>query len=163
MNCIISGRLSNIIVIATGKMNQPEIVFKEILTSQYFAVLSTVSGRLPYNNLVSYAVTSDLKSVIFITDRTTRKFKNIQGNRNISLLIDNRTNKPSDISNASAITIIGTAHESTEGISNLQTVFLARHPNLHQFVKNPDNAVIVVDIIEYIVAGFKKTQRVVIT
>jgi len=144
-------------------MIQPEESLEEVLSTQYFAVLNTFGEGLPYSNLVSFAVTEDLRSLVFITNRNTRKYKNIQENGNISLLIDNRTNQPSDVSQAIAITAIGTACEEMENKSSLQNIFLARHPQLKQFVDAPNNAIMLVTVREYVIAGFDKTQRVVIT
>ena len=141
-------------------MNQPEKILKEVIKTQYFAVLNTLGQGLPYSNLVSFAITDDLRSLLFVTDRNTRKFRNIQENNNISLLIDNRTNQPSDISQAIAVTVIGTAHEEKDKKNSLKDIFLARHPQLRNFVDNPNNAMILVAVSEYIIAGFEKTQRV---
>ena len=144
-------------------MTQPEQLLKEVIGTQYFAALNSLGDGLPYSNLVSFAISEDLRSLVFVTDRNTRKYRNIQENNNISLLIDNRTNQPSDVSQAVAITVIGTAREETENRSSLQTVFLTRHPHLQQFVDNSNNAMILVTVSEYIIAGFDKTQRVIIS
>ncbi|MBN1643511.1 MAG: hypothetical protein JW856_01635 [Dehalococcoidales bacterium] len=82
--------------------------------------------------------------------------------QNVSLLIDNRINQPTDISQAIAVTVIGTAREETENRSSLQSVFLARHPHLEQFVDNPNNTMILVSVSQYIIASFNKTERVVL-
>lgn len=145
------------------KMSQPEKILREVIKNQYFAVLNTIGEGSPYSNLVSFAITDDLRSLIFITDRNTRKFRNIRGNSNISLLIDNRTNRPSDISQAIAVTVIGTAHEKRDKKNSLKDIFLARHPQLRQFVDNPSNAMILMVVSEYIIASFDKTQRVVVS
>jgi uncharacterized pyridoxamine 5'-phosphate oxidase family protein len=144
-------------------MTQPAQLLREVIGTQYFAVLNSLGDGLPYSNLVSFAISEDLRSLVFVTDRNTRKYRNIQENKNISLLIDNRTNQPSDVSQAIAITVIGTAREETEKRSSLQAVFLTRHPHLQQFVDNPNNAMILVTVSEYIIAGFDKTQRVIIS
>ena len=144
-------------------MTQPAQLLKEVIGTQYFAVLSSLGDGLPYSNLVSFAISEDLRSLVFVTDRNTRKYRNIQENNNISLLIDNRTNQPSDVSQAIAITVIGTAREETENRRSLQTVFLTRHPHMQQFVDNSNNAMILVTVSEYIIAGFDKTQRVIIS
>ena len=136
---------------------------KEVVNSQYFAVLNSVGEEQPYSNLVSFVVTDDLKSLVFVTDRNTRKYRNIKENNNIAILIDNRTNQPSDVTRATAITVIGTAREELANKTNLQAIFLTRHPQLQKFVDNPDNALILVNIREYIIASFDKTQRVVIS
>ena len=103
-----------------------------------------------------------MKSLVFITDRNTRKYRNIKENNHLSLLIDNRTNQPSDITQAIAITVIGTAREEVTSRDRYQVIFLARHPQLKQFVDYPNSALILVTVSEYIIAGFDKTQRVVL-
>ena len=137
-------------------------LLKCILTSQYFAVLNSLSEGLPYSNLVSFATTDDLKSLVFTTDRNTRKYRNIRENNNISLLIDNRINQPSDLDRAIAITVIGIAQEVLMNNSNLKAIFLRKHPQLKQFVDQLNTALILVTVREYIIAGFDKTQRVIV-
>jgi len=143
-------------------MPKPEQLIKVVLNTQYFAVLNSVGEGHPYSNLVSIAISDDLKSLVFVTDRNTRKYRNIKENNHISLLIDNRTNHPSDITQAIAITVIGTADEELNNKDNIQAIFLKKHPQLKQFVDNPNSALIVVTVSEYIIAGFDKTQRVVL-
>ena len=143
-------------------MSEHEQLINKIVNTQYFAVLNSVGEGQPYSNLVSFAITDDLKSLVFITDRNTRKYRNIKGNNHLSLLIDNRTNQPSDITQAIAITVIGTAREEVTSRDSYQVIFLARHPQLRQFVDNPNTALILVTVSEYIIAGFDKTQRVVL-
>lgn len=141
-------------------MPRHEELLREVVSTQYFAVLNTIGQGLPYSNLVSFAATDDLRSLVFVTGRNTRKYRNIQDNHNVSLLIDNRTNKPSDTSRATAIAVVGTAREDVDDKSLLRDVFLARHPQLRHFVEAPDNAIMLVTIREYIVAAFDKTQSV---
>ena len=134
----------------------------DVIGKQYFAVLNSLGDGFPYSNLVSFTVTNDLKSLIFITNRNTRKYRNINENNNISLLIDNRTNQPCDVKQAIAITVIGKAHEEIANRSSSQAIFLTRHPHLQQFVYDLNNAIVLVKVSEYIIAGFDKTQRIVI-
>jgi heme iron utilization protein len=138
-------------------------LIREIIDSQYFAVLSSVEKGQPYTNLVAFAVTEDLKSLIFVTSRNTQKYKNIIQNERVAFLIDNRTNQPSDINRAIAITVIGSAQEENAIQSCFHSVFLNKHPHLSQFVNQPDSALMVVAVSEYLVAGFTKTERVVIS
>jgi heme iron utilization protein len=135
-------------------------LLREVIGTQYFAVLNTVGQGLPHSNLVSFAATDDLRSVVFVTGRNTRKYRNIQDNAQISLLIDNRTNKPSDTSRATAITAVGTAREATDDRSRLQAIFLARHPQLRHFVEAPDSAIMLLTVREYVVAAFDTVQSV---
>ena len=141
-------------------MPRHEELLREIVSTQYFAVLNTIGQGLPHSNLVSFAATEDLRSLVFVTSRNTRKYRNIQDNHSISLLIDNRTNRPSDTSQAIAIAAIGIAREETDNRSLLRDIFLARHPQLSYFVEAPDSAIMLVTIRKYIVAAFDKTQTV---
>jgi heme iron utilization protein len=143
-------------------MGEPEQLLKKVISSQYFAVLNSVGNGLPYSNLVSFAVTKDLKSLVFVTDRDTRKYKNIKENKDVSLMIDNRANRPSDIVEAVAITLIGIAREESGNNENLKALLLGRHPQLQDFIYDPNAALIVVNVSEFIIAGFKKTQHLVI-
>ena len=142
---------------------QPEQLLKEVVDTQYFAVLNTVGEGQPYSNLVAFTSTEDLKSLVFITERNTRKYRNIKANNSVSLLIDNRTNQSSDIIQAAAITVIGKAIEESNKKGNLRAIFLKKHPQLQQFVDNPNSALILVTVSEYIIAGFDTTQRLVIS
>ena len=141
-------------------MDEKGINLKKIIDSQNFAVLNSVGKGLPYSNLVSFVVTGDLRSLIFITDKDTRKYNNIKENNNVSLLIDNRTNRPSDIAEAVAITAIGQAREDLESNQSYRDIFLIRHPYLKDFIDDPNTVLIIVEVSEYIIAGFRKTQRV---
>ena len=144
-------------------MNESTNLLKEVLTTQYFAVLSTLDGKVPYLNLVSFTMVDDMKTLIFVTNRNTRKYHNILRNNAISLLVDNRTNQPSDISNAVAITLLGTANVDPDNSSGFKDFFLSRHPHLKQFVEDKEIALVLVTISEYIIAGFNNTQRLVIS
>jgi len=143
-------------------MDSPEKLLKTVINSQYFAVLNSMGEGLPYSNLISFAVTGDLKTLVFVTDRNTRKYRNMQENSNISLLIDNRTNRPADISQAIAVTVTGTVQEETDKKGRLRFVFLNRHPQLEEFLDDPGNALMTIRVREYIIAGFKETQRITV-
>ncbi|MBE0431405.1 MAG: pyridoxamine 5'-phosphate oxidase family protein [Dehalococcoidia bacterium] len=141
-------------------MPGPDELLRNVIGGQYFAVLNTLGNGLPHSSLISFAVTDDLRSLVFVTGRNTRKYRNIRENGNVSLLIDNRTNQPSDISEAIAITASGSASEEVSSATLWWDVFLSRHPQLRQFVEAPDTAIIVVAVREYAIARFDETQRV---
>ena len=91
----------------------PEVVdnIRELLASQRLAVLSTQNQGQPYSNLVAFAVTPDLKYLLFATTRATRKFANLLADSRVSLLMDNRTNEEADFAEAAALTVLGQAWE----------------------------------------------------
>jgi hypothetical protein len=97
-----------------------------------------------------------------VTNRNTRKYRNILANNNVSLLIDSRTNKSNDVSTAIAVTAVGTAHDETDHQGGLYSVFLEKHPQLNKFIDDPDTAMIVVKVSQYIIAGFDNTRVITI-
>jgi len=140
-------------------MDRSQSLLRQVLTTQYFAVLNTVGEGLPHSNLVSFAVTDDLRSLVFVTRRNTRKYTNMRENQDISLLVDNRSNSPADVSEAVAVEVIGTAHDDT-GNSFLKALLIDRHPQLRPFIEAPESAIMVVRVKEYIISGFDETERV---
>lgn len=123
---------------------------RTLLTSQPLAVLSTEGEGQPYASLVAYAVTEDLKAILFATTRATRKYRNLAGNPRVSLLIDNRSNTEEDFHGAMAATVLGAAREDPEGgASGLCSMFLARHPHLQEFLASPTCAFLRVDVGSY--------------
>jgi len=137
-------------------MNDDELqlkkLLKELFRSQLFAALATQQITRPYSNLVAFATTEDLKSIIFATKRATNKYSNILSNNNVSMLIDNRTNRDSDFRNAVAVTATGTAEEVKEKESeSLRNLYLIKHHNLEKFVHSPDSALFRVKVKRYYV------------
>ena len=131
----------------------------KVIEDQYFAVLSSVANNRPYNNLVAFASTEDFKSLIFATGRATAKFARIKNNNHVSLLIDNRTNQPSDISQAIAIAALGIAIELLENEEHFKVLFIRRHPQLSNFIQEPGVALVMVKVSEYIIARFSHTEH----
>jgi nitroimidazol reductase NimA-like FMN-containing flavoprotein (pyridoxamine 5'-phosphate oxidase superfamily) len=131
----------------------------ELFAAQQLAVLSTLNEGQPYGNLVAFAATDEFRHLIFVTNRNTRKYTNLKGNRKVALLIDSRTNQISDFHKAVAVTAIGTAEEITGNERELLArVYIAKHPHLGEFINRPDSAVMKITVSDYIVAGFNKTQ-----
>jgi len=71
-------------------------LIKRHLDSQLFAVLATQSEGQPYTNLIAFAKTDNLRSLIFVTSRNTRKYANTLASKRVAVLIDSRTNRSSD-------------------------------------------------------------------
>ncbi|HHD63415.1 MAG TPA: pyridoxamine 5'-phosphate oxidase family protein [Desulfobulbaceae bacterium] len=126
----------------------------KLLESQQAAVLSTMEARQPYSCLVAYAVTSDLKTLIFATPKATRKFVNITADPCVSLLVDNRKNDPTDFQETSALTIQGNAYAvSGPERLNYKTLYLQNQPSLQNFTDDPTTVFVKVVIDEYILVN----------
>jgi len=119
---------------------------------QPHAVLATESEGKPYTSLIAYALTPDVKGLIFITPKSTRKYKNILKNKHVSLLIDTRTNTPRDYMGAESVTILGNAHRVRRGKNKtrLSGIFVKKHARLKKIITSPETALILVEITDCI-------------
>ena len=130
----------------------PEVVdnIRELLASQRLAVLSTQNQGQPYSNLVAFAVTPDLKYLLFATTRATRKFANLTADNRVAVMVNSSTNQASDFHRAISVTAIGRA-EVVDG-SDSETIlvqYLAKHPHLEEFVRSPSCALVQVAVDSY--------------
>ncbi len=132
---------------------------QDLFRTQRSAVLATQEAGQPYLSLMAFAVAPDLKHLVVATDRDTRKFRNLQTNKGVALLVDNRTNQPADTKEAVAVTILGEAEEvdPAEKEATLR-LFLDKHPHLEGFATSPNCAVVKVKIRSYLVV--RKFQEV---
>lgn len=123
---------------------------RALLESQRLAVLATHRQGQPYGSLVSFVATEDMKQVLFATTRSTRKYENLTADARVALLIDNRSNRDSDIHEATAVTATGRADE-TEGAEKERflRLYLERHPYLQDFVNAPTCALVRVRVETY--------------
>ena len=119
---------------------------------QPHAVLATESEGKPYTSLIAYALTPDLKGLIFITPKSTRKYKNILKNKHVSLLVDTRTNTSKDYMGAESVTILGNAHRVRKGKNwtRLAGIFAKKHARLKKIITSPETALILVEITDCI-------------
>ncbi|MHB8108663.1 MAG: pyridoxamine 5'-phosphate oxidase family protein [Syntrophorhabdaceae bacterium] len=119
-----------------------------LAAKESFAVLATNEQGRPYASLISFAITPDLKTLLFATPKNTRKFRNIRDTKDVALLIDNRTNKNKGFIETQAITILGKATAIRRGREWLEYagIFLKKHPDLEEFINASTTALIAVNI-----------------
>ncbi|MFO8011458.1 MAG: pyridoxamine 5'-phosphate oxidase family protein [Dehalococcoidia bacterium] len=133
----------------------------ELFRSQRLGVLATEGSGTPYTSLVAFAATEDLRHMLFVTDRHTNKYRNINHNPSVAILIDSRSNRVSDFSDAVAVTAIGRAVECPEEErEKLAAVYTDKHPNLTDFITSSDSALIRIEVSHYLIASFKETIQV---
>ena len=134
-------------------------LLSRLFTTQQLGVLSTDLEGQPYSNLVAFAATEDLKSLVFVTNRNTSKYANIISNPKVAMMIDSRTNKQSDFNSAVAVTILGTAEEiAGNERDHLLERYIAKHPHLADFVSRPYQALMRVTTSDFIIASFDRVQ-----
>ena len=113
-------------------------ILRELLEGQLLGVLGTHHEGEPYTSLVGFAATPDLKQLLFATGRSTRKHANLVADARASILVDNRTNRPADFTEAAAATAVGVVEEIGDSErSEFDRIFLAKHPHLESFVRSP--------------------------
>jgi heme iron utilization protein len=133
--------------VSKGDVSVPERL-KSLDKTRLHAVLATEAAGQPYTSLIAYALTPDMKGVLFITPKYTRKYKNIMKNSRVSLLIDTRSNTKKDYMSAEAVTILGNAVLVRKGKkqSELADIFIKKHPGLREIIHSPETAHIFVEI-----------------
>lgn len=136
-------------------------LLKELFKGQLFAALATQQPARPYNNLIAFAATDDLKSIIFVTRRQTHKYSNLLSNNAVSVLVDNRSNRDSDFRNAVAVTATGNAEEVRDSRrEELLQLYLVKHHNMEKFVHSTDAAMFLVKVKRYfIVRNFQDVME----
>lgn len=123
---------------------------QSLLEQQRYASMATLMEPGIHSSLVAYAADRKLKHLIVCTPRATRKYNNLQHNNKVSLLISNTTNLTTDLHQAMAVTVTGTAkellaHDSQSAVAT----FLERHSHMADFVESPNTAVIQITVEQY--------------
>jgi nitroimidazol reductase NimA-like FMN-containing flavoprotein (pyridoxamine 5'-phosphate oxidase superfamily) len=138
-------------------------MLQNLFGAQRYTVLSTTENGQPYLSLMAFATTIDLQYLLVATYRATRKYRNLEADPRVALLVDNRSNQPSDIEQSMAVTALGEAKEveATEKNRFLR-IYLAKHPHLEKFVSSPECALIKVKVERYfVVSKFQEIREVV--
>jgi len=139
-----------------------EKLLRKLFADQKFGVLATQHGETPFTSLVSFAATDDLKQIIFVTGQATRKYAYLIANAHVSMLIDSRSNRDSDIVHAVAVTVTGIAEPVPAADREASVrMYLSKHPYLEEFVRSPSTAILRINVEDYnVVSRFQEVTRV---
>ncbi len=144
---------------ATDSKNQDvQKLVRYTLEAQNLGVLATLDKTNPYENLVAFVSSKDLKSIVFSTAVYTRKYANLSKHPQVSFLVDTRSNSEKDFHECVAVTALGKAAEvQKEQQSTLLRQYLKKHPYLEDFVRSPSCRLFRIQVRKYIVvAEFQK-------
>jgi general stress protein 26 len=131
----------------------------ELLEGQRLAVLATVSDGQPHCNIVAFVHTQDLRRLFFATRRDTTKYQSLVDHPEVSMLVDSRQNRPSDLRHAVAVTIDGVARDLRDQKSEWIELYATKHPTLRDFVSQTDCALMCLDVRRYkFVSSFQNVQ-----
>ncbi len=140
-----------------------EEVLRKLFHQQKLAVLGTQGPSGPWGSLVAFASTNDLRVLVFVTGRSTRKYGNLKAEPQVALVVDNRSNELADFEEAIAVTAVGLASEPEDAFrESLLDIYLSKHPHLRDFAKSPSSALFRVDVEKFsIVYRFQNVVEMV--
>ena len=133
-----------------------------LLATCRFGVLATSSGGSPHLSLVAIATTDDGWTIVFATDRATRKFAHLRDNPRAAILVDNREELKARLDPGVALTATGPVVEvQVEDRPRLERILLNRHPYLADFVSGETCALIALSVEEYrVVSGISDVRSI---
>jgi len=125
---------------------------KDLLSGQNLGVLATMGEEYPYTSLVGFAVTDDLKSLVFATLKATRKYANLSKHPKISILINSGRNSAEDFRDAASVTVLGSASDAAgDERAALERIYLSKFPFLEDFIRDPACVLVKVHVEKFIV------------
>jgi nitroimidazol reductase NimA-like FMN-containing flavoprotein (pyridoxamine 5'-phosphate oxidase superfamily) len=124
---------------------------RELFQAQQLAVLATrEDDGQPYASLMAFAASADLRQLLLVTSRSTRKYANVSADPRVSLLVDSRSQRSADVHEAVAVTVLGEAEEVMGAERDrLLAHYLAKHPHLEGFATSPSCALLRVWVKSY--------------
>lgn len=120
---------------------------RTLIQSRDVCVLSTVSGGEPHCSLMSYVTDVTGREFYMMTLAGTKKYRNLEGNSAVSLLIDTREE---DVDhrrrNIRALTVSGVFQKMDDPAEQERVLrlLLERHPHLREFADSGEAKVFAV-------------------
>ena len=119
---------------------------KQIVMEQKYCVLATAMDNKPHCSLMAYTAGEDGKRIYMVTPKDSDKYRNLQTNDSVSLLIDTRSNKKETPAKALTITGRFSQIENTEKLSIVKENLKSRHPELEVFLNTESSCVFSIEI-----------------
>lgn len=137
---------------------------RSVLSGQHYGVYNTIRNKTPHSTLVCFGFTDDLSKIFFYSPTQSRKFINSQLYNHVTIFVDTRENKPSDLKNAVTIAATGKAvlgkNLPAEDIAKYRERYLSKNSHMDFFVSDAiDMMVIEVEKFE-IVMNFQSVYSV---
>lgn len=134
---------------------------RALYEDQRLAVLATVDSEgKPYTSLMIFTIDEELRHLFFATRADTRKYRNLQHEADVALLIDNRQEQAADLEKALAVTIEGRVYEVKEAaLPGVRQVMTIRHPQMRSFLTQPETCFFFVEIQRHVaVTGLRQVD-----
>jgi nitroimidazol reductase NimA-like FMN-containing flavoprotein (pyridoxamine 5'-phosphate oxidase superfamily) len=122
---------------------------KKLVKDKDVCVLATVMDNVPHCSLMSYVPDRDCREIYMMTQKGTKKFRNLVVNRTVSLLIDTREEDcGADRARIRALTVSGVFSAIGDKAKKklVRQKLLKKHPQLKPFAEDPDAEVFTVKV-----------------
>ena len=125
---------------------------KQLAMEHDVCVLATVSDRRPHCALMTYVTDRDCREIYMVTGRETTKYKNLEENPEVSLLIDTREEHSRARRETQALTVSGVFETIRDQGKRtwVRTMLLARHPHLRSILDDPDSELLRIRITSFL-------------
>lgn len=120
---------------------------KTLISSKDVCVLCTVSGGEPHCSLMSYVTDESCENFFMLTRKETKKYRNLERNRAVSLLIDTREEDiDQNRRDIRALTVSGVYEKLKDPLqrNKITKQLLDSHPHLKDIIESADVAVFAV-------------------
>lgn len=136
-------------------------IIRRLLNAENLGVLATREVLTPYQSLVAFAASADLKRIYFATEIETRKHANLAKSPHVSMLIDDRCNAAGDFKRGTAVTALGRAEPvKSWSLEKVRRLYLRKHPSLEGFIKSPTCRMFQINVNTYfLVTEFQKVTE----
>jgi len=126
---------------------------ERLIKEKDICVLATVSEGAPYCSLMNYVPSDDCTEIYMVTQKGTKKYKNLTADHSVSLLVDTREEHPGPRRpEGKAITIAGVFQkiEDENKKEMLESQFLEKHPYLNAFIEDKDSEIFCVKVSSFL-------------
>ncbi|MEO1815018.1 MAG: pyridoxamine 5'-phosphate oxidase family protein [Acetobacterium sp.] len=121
-----------------------------ILRENSLCVLCTEAAGNPYCSLMTYLLSDDHRTLYLVSTRESRKFKNLQANPRVSVLVDSRQH-PTAGGNIVSVTFAGLFKPLAEAeVLPIKTTFAGKHPELGEILNHPDSVIFAIKLTSYL-------------
>ncbi|MCG6892289.1 MAG: pyridoxamine 5'-phosphate oxidase family protein [Desulfobacteraceae bacterium] len=124
---------------------------KTMVRSGRSCVLATCSNDRPHCSLMAYVSDEEGRTLYMVTPRRSKKYRNVEGNPFVSLLIDTREQETSG-DRVRALTVTGTCSVVTDDAVRkaARQMLLAAHSRLQTFWEGTEPAILCVSVTSFL-------------
>lgn len=134
---------------------------KKLVRDKDVCVLATVTEKQPHCSLMSYVPDRECREIYMMTQKGTKKYRNLAANKTVSLLIDTREEDcGADRAKIKALTVTGVFSTIVDKAKKklVRQKLLKKHPQLKPFADDPDAEVFAVKVKSFqLLDGVKKS------